>query len=194
MDNKIFKILQTIFVFGFVIWLGGTIFRTTVAYNLFQFGVTMELKPTYTNMERMNTIYIFSTTALLTGIAFGASVISSIALAFMYKGKFKQRGWIFMAFILFICIIPMQIYFMYLDYQLADTVYYRNILDFYHADVQKYFVQRYKNVANASMRALMLLASFTCMIYLIWRPLDNKSEAELIENNTKNDIDDNLIL
>jgi hypothetical protein len=180
--NKIFKILQTIFVFGFVIWLGGTALRTMVAYNLFQFGVTMELKPTYTNMERMNTIYLFSTTALLTGIAYGSAVASSILLAFMSKGIFKQKGWIFMAFILFIFTIPIQTYFFYLDYQLADTVYYREILDFYHPDVQKYFVQRYKNVTNASMRSLMLLAAFTCMLYLVWQPLDRKNNKHQIES------------
>jgi hypothetical protein len=52
----------------------------------------MELKPEFTNMERINTIYIFSTTSLLTGIAYGAAVISSIILAFMVKKEFKQRG------------------------------------------------------------------------------------------------------
>ena len=172
MKNNFLNILLTIFVFSFIIWLGGTVLRTMISYNLFQFGITMELKPTYTNIERMNTIYLFSTTSLLTGISYGLSVIAGIVIAFLWRNNFKQWGWLFMSLVLFILIIPLQSYFIYLDYRLADAIYYRNILDFYHPDIQKYFVERYKDITNASLYSLMLLASFTLVLYLIWKPLN----------------------
>jgi len=176
MRTKIFKIFQTIFVFGFIIWLGGTVLRTILAYNLFQVGISMELNPNYTNIERMNTIYLFSTTSLITGICYCLAVLSSVFIAIMYKGSFKKQGWIFMSFVLFVIAIPIQTYFLYLDYCLADAVYFRGILDFYHPDIQKYFVERFKDTVNASMRALLLLSSFTCILYMIWRPLDKSNK------------------
>ena len=87
-----FKVLLTVFVFGFVIWLGGTMFRTTIAYNLFEISPLMELKPEYTNMERMNTIYIFAVTSLMTGIAYCFTLVSSIVLAHMTRKEFRERG------------------------------------------------------------------------------------------------------
>jgi hypothetical protein len=84
----------------------------------------------------------------------------------------------FIAFCLFIFTIPIQAYFIYMDYGLAVVVYYNRVLDFYHPDIQKFFVQRYQNITNGSLRTLMLLASFTCMLYAIWRPLDHKHKQE----------------
>lgn len=176
--SKAFKVLLTIFIFGFVIWLGGTIFRTTIAYNLFTIGSNgMFLKPEYSNIERLTNIYLFSTTSLLTGIAYGLAACCSIVLAINTRKDFKRRGWLFMAFVLFLITVPIQVYFFYMDFQLAQAVYYDGIRDFNHPSIQKYFVERYIDVKNASMRAILLLAAFTSMLYAIWRPLDNEQLA-----------------
>ena len=176
--NKLFKVLLTIFVFGFVIWLGGTIFRTSIAYNLFKIGPQMELKPEYTNIERINTIYLFSTTSLMTGIAYCLSVVSGSLLAVMLRKEFKDKGWIFIIFCLFVFTVPIQSYFLYMDYELANAVYYKKILDFYHPDIQNFFVLRFKSITNGSLRTMLLLSGFTCILYAVWQPLDNNNNRK----------------
>jgi len=173
-NSKSLKILLSIFAFGFIVWLGGTVFRTTIAYNLFLIGPEMHLNPAYTNMERINTIYIFSITSLLTGVGYYSAVFSSIMMCILLRKEFRRRGWLFIAFILFAITLPIQIYFSNMDWNLAVCVYYNKVIDFHHPDVQKYFVQRYQNITNSSLRTIQLLASFTCILYVIWRPLDNK--------------------
>jgi hypothetical protein len=189
--SNFFKVILTIFVFGFVLWLGGTVVRTGIAYNLFKLGAEMQLKTEYSNIERMNTIYLFSTTALITGIAYGFAAISSIILVVITKKELKQKGWLFIAFCLFVLTIPVQLYFFYMDYSLASAVYYQGIRDFYNPAIQQFFVKRFTNVVNASLRTLLFLFAFTCMLYSIWRPLekndtDNLSDNNLSENNQVN--------
>jgi hypothetical protein len=181
--SNFFKVILTIFVFGFVIWLGGTVVRTAIAYNLFTLGTEMQIKTEYSNIERMNTIYLFSTTALITGIAYGFAAISSIILVVVTKKELKQRGWLFIAFCLFVLTIPVQLYFFYMDYSLATAVYYQGIRDFYNPAIQQFFVKRFTNVANASLRTLLFLFSFTCMLYSIWRPLEKDDNDSNSSNN-----------
>lgn len=177
-SSKTFNILLTLFVFGFVIWFGGTILRTTIAYDIFVPGAEMELKAEYSNAERMQTIYIFSITSLLTGISYGVAAVSSIILAILSRKEFKQKGWLFMAFCLFVLTIPIQAYFLHLDYVLANAVYYEKVTDFYNPIIQEYFVERFTDVKNASLYSISLLASLTCVLYAIWRPLEKKDNLE----------------
>ena len=171
-DNKIYKIFLTLFVIGFAIWLGGTIIRTTIAFDLFVPTIQIELNPEYTNEERMYAIYIFATTALLVGTAYGIAAISAMFLGIKARKKFKEKGWLFMIFCLFVLTIPIQIYFMIQDYILANAVYYEKIDDFYNPIIQKYFVQRFQNVTANSLATISLLSALTCIMYAIWRPLD----------------------
>jgi uncharacterized membrane protein len=181
-NNKIYKIILTFFVFGFVIWLGGILIRTTIAYDLFVPDGSMELKPEYSNAVRIHAAYLYSATALLTGISYGIAAISSIFLAYFSRKEFKQRGWLFMAFCIFILTIPIQSYFIYLDFQLANAVYYEKIDDFFHPKIQKYFVDRIKDVKNSSFYAISLLAALTCILYSIWRPLEKKISNKNSDN------------
>jgi len=173
--NKTYKILLTFFVLGFVVWLGGTIIRTTIAFDLFTPETNIELKPEYTNIERMNTIYIFSITAPIVGIAYVIATISAILFGILMRKEFNKKGWLFMIFCLFIITVPIQIKFMYYDYMLANAVYFEKITDFYNPIIQEYFVEQFKNVVNNSLRGISLLSALTCVIYLIWRPLDSHS-------------------
>ena len=182
-NNKIYKILLTLFVFGFVAWFGGTLVRTMIAYDLFIPGIEMELKPQYTNETRMQNIYLFSITALITGIAYVVAVTSGMILAFFTRKEFKEKGWIFMTFCLFVLTIPIQTYFIYMDVKLAQVVYFQAVQDFFHPDVQKYFVERFIDATNASLRGIMLLSALTCMLYSIWRPLENKINDSDEKNN-----------
>jgi hypothetical protein len=181
-SSKIYKVLLTFFVFGFVIWFGGTLVRTTIAYDLFIPGIEMELKPQYTNDIRMQNIYLFSITALLTGITYSIAVISGVILAFLSRKEFKEKGWLFMAFCLFLLTIPIQIYYIYMDLKLAQAVYFQAVKDFFHPAIQEYFVQRFLDVKNTSLRTIMLLSALTCMLYSIWRPLEKKTNG--VDENT----------
>jgi hypothetical protein len=170
-------------VIGFIIWFGGTIMRTTLAYGLFIPGAKMELNPEFSNIERMNTIYIFSTTALLSGICYGIAAISAIILAFLSKKEFKNRGWLFMSFCLFVLTIPFQSYFIYMDYNLANAVYYEKISDFYAPIIQTAFVERFTDATYTSLYSVVLFAAITCILYSIWRPLEKlKTNSEELKN------------
>jgi hypothetical protein len=190
-SSKTYKIILTFFVISFVIWFGGTIIRTSIAYDLFNPGIKMELNPELSNTERMNTIYLFSSTALLTGICYGIAAISSIILAFLSKRDFRKRGWLFMAFCLFMMTIPIQGRFIYMDYILANAVYYEKITDFFEPIIYETFIKRFTDVTYTSLHSITLLAALTCMLYSIWRPLEKKNitvYSEAIEKQINNTV------
>ena len=172
--SKIHKIILTFFVLGFVVWFGGTIARTSIAFDLFTSGTHIELKPEYSNIERMNTIYLFAITAPTVGIAYFIATVSALALMVLMRKKIKKKGWLFMIFCLFAITVPIQFRFLYYDYILASAIYFENITDFYNPIIQEYFVEQFKNVVNNSLRGISLLSALTCIIYLIWKPLEDK--------------------
>ena len=118
MENckKNHKIFLTFFVIGFVVWFGGTLVRTTIAFELFDTGTPIELKSKYTNSERMNTVYIFTVTAPTVIISYIVATVSAVILTVLWRKELKQKDWLFMIFCLFIITIPIQFKFIYYDY------------------------------------------------------------------------------
>ncbi len=170
--SKLFKILVTFFALGFITWFGGTILRTSIGYDLFIPGTDFILKPEYTNEIRMYNVYIYVITSLYTGVGYGIAAITSLILAFKTRVEFKNRGWLFMSFILFVITIPIQVYLMYLDVELANQVYIIGVNDFYSPIIQDNYIARLVESKYTTITSISMLASITCVLYFIWRPLD----------------------
>lgn len=176
--SKLFRIILTFFVLGFILWFGGVILRSALGYDLFIPGSDFTLKPNYSNEIRMYNVYLYVITALYTGIGYSIAAISSIFLAvFSYK-DFKTRGWLFMSFLLFCITIPIQSYLIYLDYQLASAVYVNGLRDFFSPIIQENFIARLTDAKYTTINSISMLAALTCVLYSIWRPLDKTSLLE----------------
>ncbi len=186
--SRCFKVLLTFFAIGFVVWFGGTVIRTTISYDLFVVGSDFVLKPEYTNEVRMYNAYVYSITSLYTDIAYGISAISSILLAIFTRKDFKKRGWLFMAFILFILTVPFEIMLIYNDIKLSNLVYYGDVKDFFDKSIQKYYVDRVENAQYTMMSGLIMLAALTCILYAIWRPLEKTTTIQQSEDENKSNI------
>lgn len=183
--SKIFKIFVTLFAIGFIMWLGGTVLRTSIGYDLFVPGSDFVLKPEYSNEIRMYNVYIYVITALYTGVSYGIATISAVVLAFKTKKEFKRRGWIFMAFILFIVTIPIQGYSIYMDILLAKEVYINGVRDFFADIIQQNYIARFTLAKYTTINSISMLAALTCVLYFIWRPLDRTNDNKTLSQNIK---------
>lgn len=177
--SKYQKFLLSFLAFGLAIWIGGSVIRTVIAFDLFQPGTELILK-NYSDDIRMQTVKLFATTSIYTEVSYAVAFVSLVLLAFGWKNHIKERGWLFMAILLFFLTSPVEFYSMFLDYRLAMNLFFGSCQIHFGDDViQKLFVSRFKNLSIYS--PMMYLAVITSIIFTIWRPLD-----KTLKKNTDN--------
>lgn len=177
---------MTIFAFGFALWFGGSVIRSAIGFDVFYPSAKLELKNHYSNEIRMHSVYLYATTSLYSDIGYFAAFVSAVVLALYWRNYLKKRGWLFMSFILFIVASPVEFYLMYYDIKLSIAIYYEQVKDFASVPVTEYFVERFTQPEVATPSALAFLAVITALLYMIWRPLDEKyKDVEQIPSENK---------
>ena len=166
---------MTIAICGFMIWFGGSFLRSAIAYDLFIPSENFQLKETYSDELRMHSVYMFSTLAAYTNISYGIAWGAVVLLILNVRKELKQKGWLFMSILLFMIASPIEIMKIYYDAKLSWAIYYENVRDFYNPVVSEYFIDRFKNISFNTMSSLSLLANFTIIFFMIWKPLDRSN-------------------
>ncbi|MBM2815921.1 MAG: hypothetical protein HW421_2683 [Ignavibacteria bacterium] len=169
--NLYYKFFITAFTLGFLLWFGGSIVRTALAYDLYIPG-TKILKEQFTEAIKLHTLQLYALTATYTIAGYLAAFISAIFLCIYWRKSLKSRGWLFMAFVLFFLASPVQLYTVYLDIRLSLSFYFNEIKFFSNTQIIDYFLFRFDNIPATSATALAFLAIITAIIYIIWQPLD----------------------
>jgi hypothetical protein len=170
------KILLTFFSLGFITWFGGTIARTTIAFDIFESSPKLQLVSHYNDETRMYNVHLYGSLASYTDIGYCMALICSIILFIYWRKNIKHRGWLFMAFILFFISAPIELLLIYYDIKLNIAHYWYNVQDFNNPAINQYFIERFKNVAITIPSGLSFLAAVTCVLYVIWRPLNKTNE------------------
>lgn len=152
-------------------WLGGTIARSAVAYDVFQAGAQVELKQEFDERARYFSARNFSIMSVYTGTSYAAALIASVILAIMWRGRVKERGWLFMAFVLFFLAAPIVLIMNYYDLRLSLAIFWRGAESFDCPEVRAFFVERFTSPLLSMLHALSVLMNLTCVLYLVWRPL-----------------------
>lgn len=173
--SRICKIYLTIFTIGFLLWFGGSVVRSALAFDMFETGAVFELKSDYEPDIQMHSVYLFGLLATYTGTGYGMAFIGALLLMFHWWKSLRKKGWLFMAFILFFISVPVQGILIYYDIQLNIAIQWDNVSDFLSKPIQDFYVERFKNVTLSTLSGLSFLAVLTSVLYIIWRPLD-KSE------------------
>ena len=176
------KIFLTIFTVGVIIWLGGTIARNAIAFDIFVPGTELTLKNWYSEEARLTTVSLFRITAFYTIVGFCMAFTASIFLFVQYRKEFKTKGWLLMAFILMFLSSPVEFYLMYYDIKIILAFNNQLINSFNDTIVQDFFVDRFSKLTIPA--TLSFLAAFTAVLLVIWQPLNKrKKEFELNEIN-----------
>jgi hypothetical protein len=169
--TKTAKLLLTLIALGFLIWFGGSVIRTIIAYDLFEPGTALVLRDYYTEELRINVVRLFAMSAFYTDIAYGIALLSSVLLCIYLKGSYKDRGWLFMAFVLVFISSPVELYMIYLDIKLNLGLYVgEEIINYNNKVIKDYFLFRITKMTIPS--TISYLAFLTAIIFIIWRPLD----------------------
>jgi hypothetical protein len=169
-DTVISKILLTLLVLGLILWLGGAVVRVSNAYEIYMPFTQLELKTEYGNDIRMHTVKLFAYGSLYTGIGFAAMFVGFLSLAYYWRSEFNKKGWMFIAFVLFLIASTWGIYELILDIRLSYLIKAGGV-DFNNKLITELFVYRFSKWMPWASLAYM--SAFAAVLIIIWRPLNN---------------------
>jgi len=174
LQTKTEKLLATIFMLAFTLWLGGSLIRTIVAYSVFDTSATQTLISQVSNDILMQTVYLFAAATVYTLPTYLIALAIVIYFAVKYKKEYKTAGWLFMSIVLFLIAAPMQLYNAYLDVQLSMHIFWGGNWEFYSEQIQNFFLKRFTTIWQNSFSGLSYLANLTIIIFIVWQPLKKK--------------------
>ena len=170
------KILLTLFALGLIFWIGGTLVRAPIAFDMFEPGTQFQLKENYSTEVRMHSVYLYTMLSPYPGTGFIVAFITGIILMIRWRKYMKSHGWLLMSSVLFIIASIIEIILLYYDLKLGMTIYWYDVDNFWNENIQTFFVQRYRDIIISTLSGLGFLSAMTIVIYTIWQPLNkNKS-------------------
>lgn len=166
------KLILSILIFGLLFFLGGKIIRSTIAYDLFEPNTQLELKKSYTESEQLQTLRLYSMSSFYVLTGFSICFVCIIALNINLRKHLKTKGWVFMAIVLFYLASIVELYLGYFDFNLAWAFQYYPPKSFNDNIITEYFLVPIRKYSVAS--GLAFLAELSCILFIVWKPLDNK--------------------
>jgi hypothetical protein len=169
--SKTTRIFLLLFVLGGILWLGGNVVRGVVGFDVFVPG-TVDYRIEQSEAVRLNTIRLFAFTGAWTNWAFVGVAVGGMALMWRLRTEFKARGWLLMAALFLILLIPAQGFLIWKDYELLQYFDLRTGVPLAQpSEILRVFAERVSNVANSMTAGLSILAAITVVIILAIRPL-----------------------
>lgn len=155
---------------GVIIWIGGSIVRTTIAYDLFEAQKTLTLKQYFAKNDALITARHFAIGSLYTEVGFIISFISAIILFPALRKHFKRKGWLLMSYILFVLASISEFILLFFDIKLSLYIFSGSSNLSYNAyEVQKYFHWRLQNLSFLII--YNWLAIFSIIFFFVFSPL-----------------------
>jgi hypothetical protein len=166
------KLLFGLFLICLSIWIGGSLTRSVIAFDLFMPTQEFALKPGLSNEDRIVTLYLYTITAAYADFAYLISFLCFLVFSFTAREQFKKHGWLFMCVFIFFFFSPVNLLNIYYDYMLSLAVYFDRITDFRDYRVNTWFIERFRSIPLNTAAMLSFFSSLTIVLYSVTRPLD----------------------
>ncbi|MFN3307148.1 MAG: hypothetical protein ACK42Z_08195, partial [Candidatus Kapaibacteriota bacterium] len=139
------KIFVSLFFIGVIIWIGGSITRGAIAYDIFELNKqTIVLRPWVDEKIASITVRNFAVGSIYTIIGFLLTVVSFLFLLTKIKSNFKKEGWLLISTILYALAFVSEIILSYFDIKLNLYVFFSSNVSYYSQEIQTFFYVRLK--------------------------------------------------
>lgn len=175
--GKFQKFLLAILSIGLVLWIGGSIVRTAIVYDIFE-PEYQTLKFRYWVDEKIAllTVRHFAIGSLYTELGFILSLFSTIMLFPKIKNYLKREGWLFMSLVLLLLAFISEAILLYFDIRLGLYIFFNQNISYYSSEVQNFFFKRF--IKYNFLIVYNLLAVFTIIFFFVFKPLRKNGETE----------------
>jgi hypothetical protein len=176
------KFVYFLIALGMIIWLGGSVVRNVVIFDIFIPAETLTLKPDYIQDVINYNIYLFTATSLYTSISYGVMFLLFVVLTYIERNNFRREGWLLMSIILFFLTSPVVIYNIYSDYLLSILLF--NVQTPNHVKSFELIMSRYSSTINTVLSGISYLAGLNIVAYAVFKPLVNEIDNKQLSNET----------
>lgn len=161
------KLITSIAAFAMIMWLGGSIIRTLVTYDLYQPG-TLIFK-NYSLDAQNQTIHLISNMTLYIDVSYAFVILATIYLLCRFHHSMKEHGWMFMSAVMLLLTVIPNLILIYQDYLFTVGV------TWWDATFEAQLVIDYltfKFVKYSILEPMVMLAGMTAVILIVCRPLN----------------------
>lgn len=168
--SKLSKIFLFISVISAVIWVGSTVTRQLVTYQLFE-GPELNFK-NYVTDQNLGGIYQTILPAITTTfVAYTSFIICFISFIIFSKISLKLNGWLFIITVMVIILMPFEIYLMTIDYRMISLL---NSGSFSSSIITDMIISRFRFFGSFTIIEVMCYLSF--IYFILFKPLHVESK------------------
>lgn len=168
MNSTFSRIIFFFVLIGGVIWFGGSLVRTAIAFDAFVPG-TLVLKSNVSAAARFEALRLYSITGFYTSAAYIVLFTGALIFIFAEKGRFRDRGWLFISLVLFFLFSPVEWYRIYFDARLIQ-IFADSPASALQDEAFKIFLRLFSPQFSAAS-ILAFFTYFTIVFFLALRPL-----------------------
>ncbi len=174
------KIFVTLFFIGIIIWIGGSITRSSIAYDIFELSnkQTIVLRPWADEKIALITVRNFAVGSIYTITGFLLTVVSFFFLLPKIKSNFKKEGWLLISTFLYVLAFVSEMILSYFDVRLNLYVFFSSSVSYYSQEIQSFFYDRFKKFSFLII--YNWLAIFTIVFLFFFKPLRKNEEQRII--------------
>lgn len=169
------RVLLSLSVLGAILWLGGAVVRTSIAYDLFVPG-TLEFKASLPTDAVAQTLRLYSRTAFYTSYGYGIALLGFLPVFLSMRKRWRSYGWLLIAGVLFLLYTPLEGIFLYYDWLLTRVIPNADTLPVFDIEQAKAVVLEslrlpFLGDVGQGARLLALLGYISAIVIVVWRPL-----------------------
>lgn len=190
-STRFSRLILSLFVLACMLWLGISIARLAVGYDAFIPGTAVlknaslvvgqhiDFDARLHQKVLLQTIWLYTNLGMWTIIAYSIAAVSGIFVMWHLRAQYRKRGWLMMSAILFVILIPAQLFLIDADLLLWSFFDYTTGMPLAQPDeIVSVFASRFSNQAIGITTSLVLLSSITIVLLTTLRPLHHTPTDE----------------
>ncbi len=121
-QSSLSKIILSLAIISFTVWLGSYVARQLVVYQLFE-PINLDLKNLYNAQNLTGVLETIFPILMLNLISYPAFLILYFVFIINSKIKIKNEGWLFIILMLVIITAPFELYLSFFDFKIVKLLY-----------------------------------------------------------------------
>lgn len=155
-----------------IIWLGGTIVRAAIGFDLFIPG-TLTFKPDMPPDAQAQTLRLFARTSFYTLMSYGILLVVGVFLWLSHRHLWRERGGLFIGGVLVLLYVPIEVWQGYYDILLVQATQYAVYTDF-PLETTKQLLTKRITILGGAGPFLSMLGYLSAVFFLIVQPIRKK--------------------
>jgi hypothetical protein len=183
-DDGILRTAIMLLVFAGALWLGGTVYRAIIAFELFISG-TLEFDPMILPPQEQTLYQLIFATSLVVLISYTITLISAVVVLWRSPLRIKEHGWLLMASLLVFIFIPVEIFTAYLDIHFfwlwdwtKEAMAAQGPQAFMDVQTELRKTISHRIGALSGLPVMAALCYITAALVVIWQPMRRKRKLE----------------